>query len=59
MFCFREGEGFSGYIVSLLKYEANVEADDVSPVSSSRIRSFVTLSSPSRNDSSDREMWPS
>jgi hypothetical protein len=34
-------------------------AYDVSPASCNRVRSFVTLSTPSRSESSDREMWPS
>jgi hypothetical protein len=34
-------------------------AYDVSPASCNRIRSFVTFSNPSRNDSRDREIWPS
>ena len=42
--------------VALERYDLTY---DVSPASSNRILSFVTLSSPSRNDSNDREICPS
>lgn len=40
-------------------HEGIIATYDVSPASSSRILSFLTFSTPSRNESSDLEMCPS
>ena len=59
MLCFLESEVCAAILFSL-DLERRLEAAyDVSPASCNRMRSLVTLSTPSRRDSSDREMWPS
>jgi len=46
-------------ICSLCSVSCIVRDAEVSPASSNRIRSLVTFSHPSRNDSSDLDIWPS
>jgi len=46
-------------ICNLCSVSCIVRDADVSPASSNRIRSFVTLSNPSRNESRDLDIWPS